>query len=66
MKRKFSPSELPFLIETAFSSTDEGRMIRCLCGDDAQTFIDVIDEARYLLARHLEIGSTVIDNDTPR
>ena len=45
-KRAFTPDELLPLIETIFSSTDEGDLVRCLRGDDAQTFIDVIDEAR--------------------
>ena len=45
VSRRFAPDELPSLIETIFSSKDEGDAVRCLLGDDAQVFIDVIDEA---------------------
>jgi hypothetical protein len=45
ISRGFVPDELPSLIETIFSSKDESDAIRCLLGDDAQDFIDVIDEA---------------------
>ena len=44
IKHSFSPEELPSLIEVLFSSKDEADEIRRLCGDDAQTFIDMIDE----------------------
>ena len=43
-KRAFALHELPSLIEVIFSSQDEGDTIRRLLGDDAQAFIDVIDE----------------------
>lgn len=36
--------ELPFLIEAIFSSKNEEDVVGGLQGDDAQTFIDVIDE----------------------
>ncbi|KAF9646803.1 kinase-like protein [Thelephora ganbajun] len=41
----FSQHEVVPLIEAIFSSQDEVKMIGYLRGDDAQTFIDVIDEA---------------------
>ena len=41
----FDPRELPSLIEVILSNQDEGDTIRRLLGDDAQAFIDVIDEA---------------------
>ena len=45
--RVFSLGELPFLIDTIFSSEDWGDVVhRIHSGDDAQTFIDVIDEVR--------------------
>ena len=37
--------KFPSLIEAIFLSKDGGDTIRCLLGNDAQTFIDVIDEA---------------------
>jgi hypothetical protein len=45
IRRAFASHELPSLIETIFSSKDESDAIHCLLGDDAQAFIDVIDEA---------------------
>ena len=45
ISRAFAPYELPSLLETIFSSDDEVETIRCLLGDDAQAFVDVIDEA---------------------
>ena len=50
IKRAFALHELSSLIETVFSSTDADDAIRCLCVDDAQTFVDVIDEVRYSLS----------------
>ena len=52
VKREFAPHELPSLIEAIFSSNDGDEMIRCLPRDDAQTFIDVIDEARSTFTRY--------------
>ena len=52
IRRAFAPHELPSLIEAIFSSKDEGDAIRGLLGDDAQTFIDMIDEARSPSAHH--------------
>ena len=59
IKREFAPHELPSLIEAILSSNDEGEMIRCLPGDDAQTFIDVIDEARSTFSRYHETNINV-------
>ena len=55
-ERAFAPDELRLLIEAVFSGTDEGDLVRCLRGDDAQTFIDVIDEVCPPLACHRESG----------
>ena len=38
--------ELPTLIEAVLSGKDDGDTVRRLLRDDAQTFIDVIDEVR--------------------
>lgn len=46
IKRAFAPHELPSLIEAVFSSANADDMIRCLCVDDVQTFIDVVGEVR--------------------
>jgi len=51
IKRAFTPHELPSLIEATLSSEDEGDAIRRLLGDDAQAFIDVIDEVRSIYDR---------------
>jgi len=42
------------MIEVIFSSQDQGDTIRRLLGDDAQVFVDVIDEARSTSPRHRE------------
>ena len=52
VRREFTPHELPSLIEAILSSNDDGEMIRCLSGDDAQIFVDVIDEARSTFTRY--------------
>lgn len=39
--------ELPSLIEAIFSDEETINMVECLQGNDAQAFIDVIDEVRY-------------------
>lgn len=54
LRRAFDPPELPSLIEEIFSSKDGGNTIRCLHGDDAQTFVDVIDEVRFPPAHRRE------------
>ena len=63
INRAFTPYELPSLIEAVFSSVDEVDTVRCLCGDDAQTFVDVIDQAGSSLARRCETRSTEINHD---
>ena len=45
-----------------FSSKDESDTIRRLLGDDAQAFIDVIDEARFILSYHRK--PALIETDT--
>ena len=55
IERSFSLEELPSLIEVVFSSKDEADVIRRLCGDGAQTFIDVIDEVLLPPPCHHEI-----------
>jgi len=52
VRREFTPHELPSLIEAILSSNDDDEKIRCLPGDDAQTFVDVIDEARSTFTRY--------------
>lgn len=58
IKRAFALHELPSLIHAISSSRDDGDTTRCLPGDDAQTFIDVLYEARSTFAYHCvsEIG----------
>lgn len=55
ISRKFVPHELPALIEQFLMCADVGVATRRLPKDNAQTFIDVIDEARcapiYLFCR---------------
>ena len=63
IRRAFALHELPSLIEAIFSSKDEGNTIRCLTGDDAQTFVDVIDEVRSTPTHHCE-SMIEIDIDT--
>ena len=45
--RKFFLHEIPSLIQQIFSCKDLGDTIRRLPEDDAQAFVDVIDEARH-------------------
>jgi hypothetical protein len=45
IRRAFASDELFSLLEAIFSSKDEVDKIRCLFGDDAQAFVDVMDEA---------------------
>jgi hypothetical protein len=45
IRRAFSLHELPSLLEAIFSGNDEADAISRLLGDDAQAFIDVMDEA---------------------
>ena len=46
MRHEFVSDELPSLIEDIFTSNDVDDRISCLPKDDAQTFVDVIDQAR--------------------
>lgn len=55
IRRAFALHELPSLIEAIFASKDEVDAIRCLFGDDAQTFIDVVDEVRSTLVLKLTL-----------
>jgi hypothetical protein len=48
-RRAFALHEFPFLIEAILSSEEEGGRTRSLPASDAQTLIDVIDEARSCL-----------------
>jgi len=59
VRREFAPHELPSLIEAILSNNDDGEMIRCLPGDDAQSFVDVIDEARSTFTRYHETNIDV-------
>ena len=54
IERAFTRYELPSLVEAIFSSGDEDDTIRSFHGNDVQTFIDVMDEARSASARHCE------------
>jgi len=54
ISRVFPPHELPSLIEEIFSSKDADDTIGRLHGDDAQAFVDVIDEARSTFPCHTE------------
>ena len=54
IERAFVLSELPLLIEAIFSNEDESDTVSSLRGDDAQTFIDVIDEVLLTLFPHHE------------
>lgn len=45
IKSEFAPDELPSLIETTLMHRDVRDKIRRLSKDDAQEFVDVIDEA---------------------
>jgi hypothetical protein len=56
IKRAFALHELPSLIEAIFSGNDADDTIRCLLGEDAQTFIDVMDEARFTFTHRESIN----------
>jgi hypothetical protein len=64
IRHAFAPHELPSLVEAIFSSKDESSIVLCLHGDDAQLFIDVIDEVRSTLHLHRETRLIDIDIDT--
>ena len=54
IRRTFALHELPSLIEAISSGEDKSDAADHLHGDDAQTLIDVIDEARSPLASHCD------------
>ena len=58
------PCDLPSLIESIFSSKDEKDVVYGLQGDDAQNFIDVIDQVRFTFTRLLKNQSITIGIDT--
>ena len=51
IRREFVSYELPSLIEDILVCKDVVNTLRCLSRDDAQTFIDVVNEARCTLIR---------------
>lgn len=57
IERAFAPEELRSLIEVVLSSGDEGDLVRRLRGDDAQNFINMIDEVRSPFACRRKIRS---------
>ena len=52
IRRAFTPNERSSLIEAILSSEDEEEAIRNLSLEDAQTFVDTINEARCTFHRH--------------
>lgn len=50
IRREFAPHEFPSLVEAIFANKDTDT-IRGLVRDDAQDFVDVIDEACFTSAR---------------
>jgi len=54
--RTFIQRELSPLIEAIFLNKDENDMVGSLCGDEVQTFVDVIDEVRFTLFLIVECG----------
>jgi hypothetical protein len=44
------------LIRSIFSDPDEVGVLECLSGDDAQMFVDVIDEVNICISLPLEDG----------
>ena len=61
--RAFVPGDLPSLIESIFSSKDQEAVVYGLQRDDAQNFIDIVDEVRFKFARLLKNRSTTIGID---
>lgn len=55
ISRAVPQHELPSVIETVFSNVKAADVVKCLQESDAQTFIDVLDEAghRYSIAEEL-------------
>ena len=56
IRRAFALHEFPFLIKAIFSSKNEGDAIRHLLEDDAQIFVNVIDEVRSKLVHHESVN----------
>ena len=58
-KRLISPTtsaeERTDLITSIFSDRDEVKVLECLSGNDAQAFVDAIDEASIFILSPLEI-----------
>jgi len=54
-RREFTSDEVGDLIEAVFSSAGGSDEFHFLCGDDAQTFVDVIYGVRRGPTRHCEI-----------
>ena len=52
VRHEFVPGELFPVIENFLTGGDPDHMIRRLSKDDAQTFIDVMDEVHYSPIRH--------------
>jgi len=61
IKRAFAVPDRSSLIESVFSSKDGSNMVRDLRGDDAQSFIDVIDEVPSTLACSEQLIGTDAD-----
>jgi hypothetical protein len=59
LRGKFAPGELPSLIKDILARKDVDDITRGLPKDDAQTFIDTMDEVRYPSVRYQ--GSTQLD-----
>jgi len=60
--RSLTTDERISLIKSIFSNHDENEMVKRLCGDDAQTFVDVIDE---VLRHFISEVSRSFDSDFP-
>ena len=55
ISRNFAQTEITSLLEAAFTSNHEACAIDALRGDDAQTFVEVVDEVRLALIRLLAL-----------
>ncbi|KAF9780779.1 kinase-like domain-containing protein [Thelephora terrestris] len=56
-----SQEELPFLIELVVSNLDAANIVQFLQGSDAQTFVDVIDQALHSLNFPLRIRKKCVE-----
>ena len=62
INHSFSTHDVISLIEAIFTDKEEVRMVRNLCGDAAQTFIDVVHEVRLHIRSfpgHIMINSAI-------